>query len=532
MRRSIQRRVVGGGAVAVLAASGFAQAAQPVRALVWRCEPALEIDVPTGAGFGETSAKRGTKLWFAYATQSTQDDADKPGVATATSRVEVCWAKQGVFTCPGDGCNDAGTNEPCKWVVYRKPTGQQAGIGQPPDSAGYPIANFGAKPFAPKDGFPIGPPPGTLLDWDDEANAGKFLYVRVNGESLAFALPLGGWCPIAQRLPTPASNFAFFGTRPDVPSFDSTLFPDPCNGGNKAGLPDPTKPQSACVADAVDEPNFLRDRLVEIDDWQTSVAMAYVAGGIPSPGPSACDTPECDCGGAGESSCPVPTRIRLFSDDGGFHSGLGHIELGTSAILPSGSNPALSPPAWSLVRVLGHEYWHSLEGAWLIRKNAKEAGLFASAPFHEGSASAVDTNICLFGYPGLDPAQCASPGKLGVRYGIFSISPNYFDAPDQSSFWQEAYVGGIFLRYAVEQFAVPPGTNAAHPACPTCIGSQVPTTYDPNTQIVEPLDARYSDEGLDLMGLLLDSLDECPGVLQLLCSNQGCGCHDGERKRI
>ena len=88
--------------ICTVAHSSMAAAApEPVRALVWRCLPEIGSTSGTESAFGEIPAKRGTTLWFAYATRSAADDSDKSRVATATTRVEICWARQGVFTCPG-----------------------------------------------------------------------------------------------------------------------------------------------------------------------------------------------------------------------------------------------------------------------------------------------------------------------------------------------------------------------------------------------------------------------------------------------
>lgn len=166
--------------LAVLLAAPAAFGAAPLRAQVSRCIPFAEVSSSTGVR-GETPALRSVNIQFAWATRSAADDADKSGALAATTRLEVCRvSSSGKLDCPASKAVPD-----LDWLVFddvAKPAGK-------PSNATW-IKSFGetgAHEFYPSSGGA-----GIPFDYEATANAGTFLFLKVNNENELSALNFGG----------------------------------------------------------------------------------------------------------------------------------------------------------------------------------------------------------------------------------------------------------------------------------------------------------------------------------------------------
>src|SRR6185503_9678009 len=153
-----------------------------------------------------------------------------------------------------------------------------------------------------------------------------------------------------------------------------------------------------------------------------------------------------------------------------------------------------------------------LQAAWDRAENGAIHGQLWTEPFLESTATALESNVCFFDYPGgVAPGTCVSARRLGynVENGEWNL---WLDAPHQNLLGIP-YTSSLFWRYAMEQFALT--VDPANPAHPGGINSFY-RTLAPGSALT----GRRADEGADFLGLVikaylaqpqapsLDSIDE------------------------
>lgn len=184
---------------------------------------------------------------------------------------------------------------------------------------------------------------------------------------------------------------------------------------------------------------------------------------------------------------------------------------GALRLTPTGLND-LDPAApvsvigGEYVRIMTHEHLHKLEQAW--SRELPVADALKSPPLvEEPFAVAVSLGTCTFDYPTLPSDQCASAGKLGVRFeGHFNATSVSLPNPRANLFTPgpvdpSNYALGPFWAYVLEQFSYPVPTSA-HPSGPP---SLLPR---PGDGLVATGSRPFSDDGFDLLGLLYQGLGE------------------------
>ncbi len=495
-----------------------ALAVQPLRPQIARCIPKISADSAT-QGAGNVSSTRQTKLEFRWALG---DPADQAAAEIAqTNRVEVCWTSQsegGIARCPGQN-NDA-------WVIYRD-FPQKGQLPQPAD-----VANPATTLAAAGTVFTL------PLDWDSQADRNKILFIVVNGTVQDGAnllsgqnvnLTAGGLCGMPTRvepgspgsITAPAEHFVVYGTPDDfpLPSGWTTKYPGVCDPDAVAACPvtkncnysvHPTL--GPCVERTA--VTFWRGMMPKASEWQRDrIQAGFQFGDRLDPWPNGTAASGSTC----TSGQPCPTRLMWTPFDGAGTGGNGHaVSWFDSTIFDENPVIPLSKDAGYLLRVIGHEYFHTFGSRWAKKANDTLGYDAANALFNdvllsESLPTATGMTMCLPGYPGNPNGATVPATKPCVAAGTlyFSSLPKvdkYLEFPGGNQNFLAPYLGFWFYRYAAEQFAIPTLKGfKAHPLGTT--NSAMPVTYNQQTNAPMNLDVRRADEGMDLVGFLMRSLD-------------------------
>jgi hypothetical protein len=472
-------------AVTLLLGGGQGEAA-PLRPRVARCTPNLDPD--SQGGYGGTADSRRVGIDFGLFTEPADDAQAKTALAD-TTRIEVCWVRAGGAGNPafGDCPGDSGV---LAWVVFDdvdKPLALGGKIKTKGDLEAWILPSTG-KGALPEQIVQV------PMDWGGAANAGTFFFLRVNKEAVDFAalgaspmLTAGGFCPILEPMAAggdPAHGiFNVYGTPTTIADPFGGAFAKLCEDGNKAGTFD----AKSCS----DQPTaqLLADRMPAVSSWQADVAMARMTTPL--------DPPMWANGKCGAGFCP--TLVRAFSSDGASHGGLGFFTLWGMTGVPA---PPLQGTGGYL-RIISHELWHNFQSAWGRAKGGIIDGQLWTEPFLESTPAALESNLCFFGYPGVDAGQCVSGRKLGYDTGIGNRNV-WLDGP-HNDLLAFPYAGELFWRYAMEQLALP--VDPASPAHPAGESSLFP---NPGAAIPLGDPARRSDEGSDLLGQVVEAFLAAP----------------------
>jgi hypothetical protein len=456
------------GAVVLLAHVQANAAPAPLVAQVARCRPVALQDGASPWGYANLEQKRPTWLDFGYAVpdaSTTPEDA-----LDATQRIEVCWTNGVEAHCPYTEQNET------VWLIYDKVNQ----LGSAPALSR--IKVFGAA-GAPETWPQEGPVPA---HWASLNDAGKYLFILVNGPSnmtnfimtqaYRDAVSYGGFCPIPQQIGEILSGgvtiFRGFGTLPPSPDPMAPL--DSCVDGNKAGV---FLGDQACVDPEVAD--FGLDLVQRNQIWQLSLLMS----GTLHPNPPNWQNGE---GTACDGPCPMP--ILYFPDDAS-HGGR-VVNLDATWHHPTVFDPLLG--TGTIVGVTSHEYIHSLDTAW-DRMGVHQPTML---PWAEGAATAVGALACFEDFDVSIPSDvCASAVRIGWWDPTFINS--YVQKPGMNQF-DIPYVGGTFLRYAAEQFALPMAEGASPPALAHPSGLNSARRADLSLTLGHR--ERHSDEGLDILG--------------------------------
>jgi hypothetical protein len=513
--------------LAILLVAAPARAA--LIAQIGRCIAPAENKVEDPPGFGNQPSTRKLKLSFAYALPGGTPEPDE---IAATNRVEVCHAKpvsSGMVTqvtCPGGA-----------WIVFDRtaPVGSlpAAGQGRIKPDASLPADNKDAEKGKL---FEVLLP----VDWDDPSWRNAILFMVVNAPSkpttlasVASAINAGGFCGVENRIgtaglgvaPAPSDPGAttpenithvLYGVPDSFKPASDWTFGSVCSSSNKAGF---GGWNPVCIDSNAGLFGLML--LTRVDQWQQSTVEAGLGSdALPTwwNGPGGGST---TCGGA---TCPTRTFWQPAFQGGGYGYGGSFCapadDYGSRLDLFDPNVSSTSPA--SLRRVLNrhngilrgqsHEYFHGLVETW-----ARSSGsdLFTLEMVNESVATSAEWAACLTSYPTiktlnilagedftLRPDRCISAESLyGPFYGSGGLTEGnkYLQFPESPL---NPYMGALFYRYVAEQFAHPPNSlsnRSSH-------SSASPVRFDASNNEL-PLGQRRPDEGMDLIGYFLASLD-------------------------
>jgi hypothetical protein len=446
-------------------------AAQAARAKITRCALDPQKDA-SGEGYGHSADARRVNVNFAYTTQATWDDTRKANVIAATTRVELCIVDSaGTVTC------SAGSDP--NWLIYdssSKPSG---------------IAPTADKLYGAKDpGLPPGISPHSFripgVNYADTANKGKFVILRVNGESTDDARKLGGTCPLPYFI-TSSTHFEAYGTEVSVADpWTGKGFGSPCTG---LGL---YKTAAHCI-DITAAQNVLNDLegLVESTGWQIS---RFGSPSAKEPWRNGDDPSQCASSG---NVCKGHIRIYPLNQEGaaGFYDHPGMLALASEDIAGL-TDPLNGGP----LKIMAHEMFHALQYKY---STSMHGG------FVEGGAASIHDNACIANLSALSP-RCVSAGQLGDVNGHIQ---GPFSHPWNNDL-RIPYESGIYWRYFMEQYALPLRIGGfARPEG----GQAAEIESNPDRYSLGDSN-RFADEGTDLMRRILDAASSAgaqPPLLQL-----------------
>ena len=340
-------------------------------------------------------------------------------------------------------------------------------------------------------------------------------------------LTAGGFCGVPTRIEpgnpgsvtAPAEHFVVYGTPADfpLPSGWTLKYPGVCDRDSVAACPgtDCYYGHHALLGPCIERASvaFWRGMMDMASSWQKD----NIQGGI---GPAARLVPWTNGTGATGSTCttgqPCPTRSMWVPFKG---AGTGSDGYGVNWIQGDvfDDDPVipLSIASGYILRDIGHEYLHTFGAKW--GKQASSASgydayskLFGDLLLAESLPTLTGMTMCVPGYPGNPNGDSVPPTKPCVSshtlyHDTWPGVDKYLEFPGGNQNYLAPYTGFWFYRYAAEQFAIPLLKRLkAHPSGGDSV---LPVAYEPATQKPKNLDARRADEGIDLVGFLLRSLD-------------------------
>ena len=209
-------------------------AVKPLQAKIIRCRPDGKADA-TGGGEGHSPDKRLIWVDFAYATSAYADDGRKAEAGAATQKVELC-----IVDARGSSHARCHAVLDDRWLVYEKGKNSKKEWAPTADKildsaanalpSGIPALTF-PLPMCENYNKDTGKCAKDGFDYADTANKGKFVVLRVNGQTIDEARTLGGTCPLPYFLAT-GDHFEIYGTENTVPDPWAGLGLRPsCEGG-------------------------------------------------------------------------------------------------------------------------------------------------------------------------------------------------------------------------------------------------------------------------------------------------------------
>lgn len=479
LRAWLSRICVGGGVLmGLLVEPGHALAAagDPLRAVVVNCEPWQVPDV--SGGWGNSSTSRFLRLRFALFL--TEPGDSWASAELATKRIEVCYLNaSGAQTCPGTK----------GWVIFDKadPDADTKTKTLKKEWVGTKLAN------APIIYETLYIDISTNPDWMGSGNQHFTLRINSSGTGVSNALDNGFCANWKQAATNPTDDkFRVYSLNPAA---KPAGFLNVCNAGSKVywqgGGPVPVG-VNPCLPDSNAE--WLRKVLVEQDRAHQLRVQASLL-------PSERQNSRYNGVVAG-----VPQAFRVFAGPhmgatGNAGPGAFYMEVDSLRWVQPAQSPAAIPAnALSVLPLATHEFFHELQAAWVRSKPAAK-GVIESY-LNESITASTEVNLCLVDFPNesLLPLtdlrrDCVSAGKLGVASGG-PYREKHFLEPGLNVLAQP-YESALFFRYVAEQFAYPTG-SAAHPS-----DTASTITRPANAAVLPPRDRPSSDEGIDILGLIL-----------------------------
>ncbi len=211
-----------------------------------------------------------------------------------------------------------------------------------------------------------------------------------------------------------------------------------------------------------------------------------------------CSGPPADC----------PMRLLLGTTPGynsGFEGGI--IRAASRQHFTANFASYVNPSSADDLDKWNHEFMHTSQHAAGVAAgtSAENESLFFQPPFGENQAVAVGNYACLADFPFVPQGTCVSAGKaVGTDDGRISFSQAGWVATPSLDILSLTYNEWLW-RYWAEQFAEPvvQAGDVAFPPHPSGVTS---LRAAPTGTPAPPLDARFSDEGLDIHGRVMDTV--------------------------